>query len=154
MKTIQEGSLTEILCLPENPYFPHSLVNPYILCFQGSCCPARQGSRLTRLGVFGPPGWNGLSLSLGLWFNPHRRHYFHTGSISHWIKLEYWTNKRTRGLPVSFHQGGGFFCSCPECEILFVVIGVSCEMVLASMCMRCLDTSLRLHLMRTDRKRV
>jgi hypothetical protein len=70
--------------------------------------PARQGSRLTRLGVFGPPGWctrdKSLDSDSNLWI----------GTGFDWIKGDYprqRQNKRTRRLPVSFHRRRGFFCS-------------------------------------------
>jgi hypothetical protein len=63
--------------------------------------------------------------SLGHGFEPPERQHIYWNYIPH-------QNKRTRGLPVSFHQGGGFFCSWLVCEILFVTVAVFCELVVAA----------------------
>jgi hypothetical protein len=62
--------------------------------------PARQGSRLTRLGVFGPPGWRTLDKSLGLGFDTLDRH---------WISI--YDKIRERGGCRFLSTGRGFFCS-------------------------------------------
>lgn len=130
MSMIQEGSLARralqvrsCACL-RNFHFSSALI--YYVFTDAAVSQARAPPYSAR--CVWPTWLERTFLTLGLWFNPQERHYFHTGLVSHWIGLEYWTNKRTRGLPVSFHQGGGFFCSCLGYEILFVVVGVFCKM--------------------------
>jgi hypothetical protein len=122
-----------------HPPLPKASLYPYILFFCMLLSPARQGPRLIRLGVLWPT-WlaytrqlSFLVLGSNLW----------SGTELYWIKRHH---KRTRGLPVSLHQGGGFFCSSLVYEIPFVSVVVFCKVVVVSFC-TCLCC------MRIDRER-
>jgi hypothetical protein len=125
-----------VLAIRHFPKLPSTLIYSFF-CMLLS--PARQGPRLIRLGVLWPT-WlaytrqlSFLVLGSNLW----------SGTGLYWIKRH---NKRTRGLPVSLHQGGGFFCSSLVYEIPFVSVVVFCKVVVVSFC-TCLCC------MRIDRER-